>query len=102
MRQPAAQGGNGGVGNGGTGGAGGSGGTLAGGNGTGGNGSGGTGGNGGSGGAVSLTAGTFDMSNNINTAFTNGAGIIISAQNSGIGALVQQSANVQANLGLNR
>ena len=62
----------------------------------------GTGGSGGGGGAVTVTAGTFDMSNSISSAFTNGAGILISAQNSGIGALVQQSANVQANLGLNR
>ncbi|WP_341648607.1 hypothetical protein [Thauera humireducens] len=42
------------------------------------------------------------MGNTIANSFTNGAGIIINAQNSGIGALVQQSANVQANLSLNR
>jgi hypothetical protein len=42
------------------------------------------------------------MSNTISGSFTNGAGIIINAQNTGIGALVQQSANVQANLNFNR
>lgn len=42
------------------------------------------------------------MSNSIGGSFTNGAGIIINAMNSGIGALVQQSANVQANLNFNR
>ncbi|MDI3489849.1 MAG: hypothetical protein PWP11_1126, partial [Thauera sp.] len=86
----------------GTGGAGGNGGTLTAGNATGGSGQGGTGGAGGQGGTVSVDAGMFNMGNSISGSFTNGAGIIINAQNSGIGALVQQSANVQANLNLNR
>ncbi|MFT4174999.1 MAG: hypothetical protein QM639_20680, partial [Rhodocyclaceae bacterium] len=60
----------------------------------------GTSGTGGAGGAIALNAGTFEMSNSISGSFTNGAGIIINAQNTGIAALVQQSANVQANLGV--
>ncbi|MFC5771759.1 hypothetical protein ACFPTN_20460, partial [Thauera sinica] len=86
----------------GQGGAGGNGGTLAAGDATGGAGNGGQGGTGGGGGQVSVNAGTFDMSNTISGSFTNGAGIIINAQNTGIGSLVQQSANVQANLNFNR
>jgi hypothetical protein len=40
------------------------------------------------------------MSNTISNAFTNGAGITVASQNSGISSLVQQSVNVQANLSL--
>jgi hypothetical protein len=52
------------------------------------------------GGASTLNAGTFDMSNSIQNAFTNGAGITVASQNSGISSLIQQSVNVQANLSL--
>ncbi|THF63376.1 signal peptide protein [Pseudothauera rhizosphaerae] len=45
-----------------------------------------------------MDAGHFNLSNTISGSFTNGAGIIINAQNTGIGSLIQQSANVQANL----
>ena len=44
------------------------------------------------------TRATFNMSNSIANSFTNGAGIIVSSQNSGMSSLVQQSVNVQANL----
>ncbi|PKO58221.1 MAG: hypothetical protein CVU25_05340, partial [Betaproteobacteria bacterium HGW-Betaproteobacteria-19] len=67
---------------------------------TGGAGQGGNGGAGGAGGAVTVDAGHFNMSNAISGSFTNGAGIILNSQNTGIGSLVQQSANVQANLTL--
>nr|HQU90226.1 hypothetical protein [Denitromonas sp.] len=63
---------------------------------------GGSGGAGGAGGMVSVTAGTFDMSNAISSSFTNGAGIVVSSQNSGMSSLVQQSVNVQANLNVGR
>jgi hypothetical protein len=61
---------------------------------------GGVGGNGGMGGVNSVSAGTFNMSNTITNAFTNGAGITVASQNSGIASMVQQSVNVQANLSL--
>ncbi|HEY0879808.1 MAG TPA: hypothetical protein VGE10_15275, partial [Zeimonas sp.] len=66
--------------------------------GTGGTGGVGNGGVGGAGGQNTVTAGTFDMSNTIASGFSNSAGITIASQNSGIAALIQQSANVQANL----
>ena len=39
-----------------------------------------------------------NFSNNISASFSNAAGITVSSQNTGIGALIQQSVNVQANL----
>ena len=63
---------------------------------------GGAAGNGGAGGANAVTAGTFNMSNAITSSFTNGAGITVASQNSGISSLVQQSVNVQANLSLSK
>jgi len=45
-----------------------------------------------------VTAGSFDMSNTISASFTNGAGIMVNSQNTGIAASVMQSVNVQANL----
>ncbi|MCP5253844.1 MAG: hypothetical protein H6947_05230 [Zoogloeaceae bacterium] len=47
---------------------------------------------------LSLNAGTFNMSNNITGSFTNGAGIMVSSQNSAMSSLVQQGVNVQATL----
>ena len=45
-----------------------------------------------------VNAGDFNLSNAMSSSFANGAGIIANAQNSAMGAMVQQSANVQANL----
>jgi hypothetical protein len=45
-----------------------------------------------------VDAGTFDMSNNMSNAAGAAAGITSIAQNSGVGALIQQGVNVQANL----
>lgn len=68
---------------------------------TGGSGQGGSGGAGGAAGSVAVDAGHFNLSNTISgSSLANAAGITIAAQNTGIGALVQQSANVQANLTL--
>jgi hypothetical protein len=66
--------------------------------GTGGSATAGAGGAGGSGGSNSVDAGTFDMSNNMSGAAAAAAGVSVLAQNSGIGSLIQQSVNVQANL----
>jgi hypothetical protein len=66
--------------------------------GMGGAGSGGGSGTGGAGGSNSVDAGTFDMSNNMSGAAAAAAGVTVMAQNSGIGSLIQQSVNVQANL----
>jgi hypothetical protein len=60
------------------------------------------GGAGGNGGTVMVDAGLFNMSNTINGAAQNAAGIMVLAQNSGISALVQQSVNVQANLAVGK
>ena len=70
--------------------------------GIGGVGNGATGGAGGNGGTVTVDAGTFNMSNNITSSFTNGAGIMVSSQNSGMSSLVQQSVNVQANMNVGK
>ena len=45
-----------------------------------------------------MDAGTFDMSNNMSGAAAAAAGVTVMAQNSGVGSLIQQSVNVQANL----
>ena len=45
---------------------------------------------------------TLNFSNNISGSFTNGAGIMVSSQNTGFGSLIQQSVNVQANLSATR
>lgn len=58
----------------------------------------GVGGAGGAGGSNAVDAGTFDMSNNMSGAAAAAAGVSVLAQNSGIGSLIQQSVNVQANL----
>ncbi|MFZ5510399.1 MAG: hypothetical protein ACOZCP_10105, partial [Pseudomonadota bacterium] len=63
---------------------------------------GGAGGNGGNGGNIVVDAGTFNMSNSMSGSLSNSAGIILSSQNSGFASLVQQSANVQANLNVGR
>lgn len=47
-----------------------------------------------------VDAGQFNLSNSLSGSLDGAAGITILSQNSGIGALVQQSANVQANLTL--
>ena len=66
--------------------------------GNGGVGNGATGGAGGSGGSVANDAGTFDMSNNMTSVGQSAAGIMVAAQNSGMGSLIQQGITVQANL----
>jgi hypothetical protein len=43
-------------------------------------------------------AGTFNMSNTMDSAAAAAAGVSVIAQNSGLGSLIQQSVNVQANL----
>jgi hypothetical protein len=65
---------------------------------TGGEGLAGAGGFGGAGGSNSVDAGSFDMSNNMSGAASAAAGVVVMAQNSGVGSLTQQSVNVQANL----
>lgn len=45
-----------------------------------------------------MNAGTFNMSNAMTSVGQSAAGIMMAAQQSGIGSLVQQSVNVQANL----
>ena len=58
----------------------------------------GMGGTGGAGGAVSVNAGTFDMSNAMTGTAQSAAGLLVISQNSGISSLIQQSVTVQANL----
>ncbi|TFW13854.1 hypothetical protein E4L98_28350, partial [Duganella callida] len=62
----------------------------------------GAGGTGGAAGAVSVDAGTFNMSNSMTSVGQSAAGIMVASQNSGIASLVQQSVNVQSNLALGR
>jgi hypothetical protein len=81
-----------------TGGMGGAGGSGA--SGTGGEGLAGSGGAGGAGGSNMVDAGTFDMSNHMEGAAAAAAGVTVMAQNSGVGSLIQQSVNVQANLNI--
>jgi hypothetical protein len=66
--------------------------------GTGGEGFAGDGGAGGAGGSNMVDAGTFDMSNHMDGTAAAAAGVTVMAQNSGVGSLIQQSVNVQANL----
>jgi hypothetical protein len=87
-----------GTGSGGDGGAGGAGAAAAAMAGNGGNGTGGAGGAGGDGGAISVSAGTFDMSNSMASVGQSAAGIMVANQNSGPASLVQQGITVQANL----
>jgi hypothetical protein len=47
-----------------------------------------------------VDAGTFDMSNHMDGAAAAAAGVTVMAQNSGVGSLIQQSVNVQANLNI--
>lgn len=92
-------GGEGGAGTGGDGAGGdGTGGAGTGGAGTGGDGTGAAGGNGGDGGSITVDAGTFDMSANIDGTAQSAAGVLVIANNSGVGALVQQAVTVQANV----
>ena len=70
--------------------------------GAGGVGNGAVGGAGGAGGSISVNAGSFDLSNVMNGTAQSAAGILAIVQNTGIGALAQQSVNVQANLNLGR
>jgi hypothetical protein len=82
-----------------TAGAGGDGGTNTAAAGNGGTGEGGAGGAGGAGGSLMVDAGTFNLSNTISgSSLANSAGINAVSQNTGMGSLVQQSVNVQANL----
>jgi hypothetical protein len=67
-----------------------------------GNGGVGYGGVGGAGGSVSVSAGTFNLSNTMSSVGQSAAGIMVAAQNSGLSSLVQQSVNVQSNLTLGR
>lgn len=53
---------------------------------------------GGAGGSAINDAGTFNASNTMSNALNNAAGISMSAMNTGHASLIQQSANVQANL----
>jgi hypothetical protein len=66
--------------------------------GNGGNAAGGTGGDGGNGGTIRVSAGTFDMSNQMSQVGQSAAGLMIASQNSGAASLVQQGVTVQANL----
>jgi hypothetical protein len=59
-------------------------------------------GNGGNGGTITVTAGTFDMSNSVSGSFNNTAGVVVNAQNSGMSSLIQQSMSVQTNVTLNQ
>lgn len=52
------------------------------------------------GGSNTVDAGTFDMSNHMDGAAAAAAGVTVMAQNSGVGSLIQQSVNVQANLNI--
>ena len=70
--------------------------------GNGGVGNGAVGGAGGAGGSISVSAGTFDLSNAMTGTAQSAAGILAIVQNTGIGALAQQSVNVQANLSLGK
>jgi hypothetical protein len=67
-------------------------------------GTGGLGGNGmgGNGGNNTSNAGTFNLSNNISGVAQNAAGIVAISQNTGFSSLVQQSVNVQSNLGVGK
>jgi hypothetical protein len=67
-----------------------------------GNGGVGYGGVGGAGGSVSVSAGTFNLSNTMSSVGQSAAGIMVAAQNSGLSSLVQQSVNVQSSLTLGR
>jgi hypothetical protein len=49
-----------------------------------------------------VSAGTFDMSNTMTSVGQSAAGIMVANQNSGISSLVQQSVNVQSNLGVGK
>ena len=62
----------------------------------------GNGGFGGAGGNINLSTGAFNMSNVMTSVGQSAAGIMMAAQNNGMNALVQQSANVQANLTLGK
>jgi hypothetical protein len=64
----------------------------------GGSGAGAAGGNGGNGGSTTADAGSFDMSNTMDSTAAAAAGITTIAQNSGAAALIQQGVTVQANL----
>jgi hypothetical protein len=66
--------------------------------GTGGTGTGAAGGNGGNGGAITVDAGTFDMSATMDATAQSAAGVLVVSNNSGNGSLVQQGVTVQANL----
>jgi hypothetical protein len=87
-----------GAGTGGGGGAGGAGGLATAEAGDGGNGTGGAGAAGGNGGTISVSAGTFDMSNTMSSVGQSAAGILMANQNSGAASLVQQGITVQANM----
>ncbi len=63
---------------------------------------GGRGGSGGEAGSAKANAGFFNAGNWIDSAFSNGAGIVQSVQNSGIAASVVQAVNIQANIGAGR
>jgi hypothetical protein len=58
----------------------------------------GAGGQGGDGGHVMADAGHFDMSNAMSGSANAAAGIMVTAQNTGAAALIQQGITVQANL----
>jgi hypothetical protein len=47
---------------------------------------------------TSVSAGTVNLSNNLASVAASASGILMVSQNSGAGALMQQSVNVQANL----
>ncbi len=49
-----------------------------------------------------VNAGTFNISNTLSGSLNQAAGISVATQNTGIGALIQQSVNVQANLNISR
>jgi len=47
---------------------------------------------------VNVNAGTFNMYNAMSSIGQSAAGIMVTAQNTGMAAMIQQSVNVQANL----
>jgi hypothetical protein len=47
-----------------------------------------------------VNAGTFNMSNTMSGVGSGAAGITVVSQNNGFSSLIQQSVNVQSNLGV--
>ena len=59
-------------------------------------------GTGGAGGSNSVNAGTFDMSNHMDSVGQSAAGVMVVSQNNGFSSLIQKSVNAQSNLAVGR